>query len=286
MNVNVADKPCLLAPFMPEARPPCHRRRLPAESPSPSTPSPAGWPMPGSGASSMLRRSGTGAGRQSRQSARHQVCDSLPAVPRGPRLERASRLRCPPQGPGVRCRDAGQQGLPGTKSLAVRELSSRQGRAADLPLPGDGGSGPVAGFQERPLPLHHAVAFGVGRQFLLQVPAGRTVWLLGGTGGEPRILDDKANPVATDLKTGRVELTQAAERLVVLPQATRKSSSSVPARPRPEASGCSTRMAAPGEEARPRRRRQTRRASCVCCSRSGTSFRDDAGLLRELLSKK
>jgi mono/diheme cytochrome c family protein len=78
-------------------------------------------------------------------------------------------------------------------------------------------SNPVS-VKERPEPLRRSVAVGMGRHFALHVPAQRVVWLLAGeTSAEPRVLDGKAKPVTVDLKAGKLELP-AADRLVVLPQ--------------------------------------------------------------------
>jgi mono/diheme cytochrome c family protein len=72
--------------------------------------------------------------------------------------------------------------------------------------------------KERPEPLRSSVAIGVGRHFALNVPANRTAWLLAGEcTAEPRILNGKGEPLAVDLKAGKLELPTA-DRLIVLPQ--------------------------------------------------------------------
>jgi cytochrome c553 len=82
----------------------------------------------------------------------------------------------------------------------------------------DAGSGEAVEAEERAEPLHSPAGVGLTRRFRLHVPARQTAWLLAGeTGREPRLLDPAGEPVALDLKSGRVEFP-AAGRLLVLHQ--------------------------------------------------------------------
>jgi cbb3-type cytochrome oxidase cytochrome c subunit len=71
---------------------------------------------------------------------------------------------------------------------------------------------------ERPGPLRSPVGVGVARRFALRVPARQGVWLLAGTTTrEPRVLDERGDALALDLKTGRASLPGTG-RFLVLPQ--------------------------------------------------------------------
>jgi cbb3-type cytochrome oxidase cytochrome c subunit len=73
-------------------------------------------------------------------------------------------------------------------------------------------------ISERPGPLHSSVAVGLARHFTIQAPPQETPWLVAGeTTRQPRLLDAAGAPVALDLQGTSAEVP-AADRLVVLPQ--------------------------------------------------------------------
>jgi mono/diheme cytochrome c family protein len=72
-------------------------------------------------------------------------------------------------------------------------------------------------IRERPEPLHSPAGIGLARYFTLRAPARRTAWLLAAEGQEPRILDGQGVRVATDIRSGAVQVP-AEGRAVVLPQ--------------------------------------------------------------------
>ncbi len=71
---------------------------------------------------------------------------------------------------------------------------------------------------ERIESLRSSAAAGVARHFRIRAGSGQIIWLLAGeTSGTPRLLDDKGNPLALDLKSGKVDVPIAG-RMLVLPQ--------------------------------------------------------------------
>ncbi|MCC6418626.1 MAG: c-type cytochrome [Gemmataceae bacterium] len=82
----------------------------------------------------------------------------------------------------------------------------------------DAGGGKEVKVEERQVPLRGATAVGVGRAFVVDLPAGRTVWFDAGTSDQiPRWLDEKGAAVALAAKGNPVEKS-ASGRWLILPQ--------------------------------------------------------------------
>ena len=71
-------------------------------------------------------------------------------------------------------------------------------------------------ISERPEPLRAPAGVGVGRRFVLEVPAKHAAWLFVGESFDaPKLLDDKGNKQALDLKGGVAEMPAAKHTLVL-----------------------------------------------------------------------
>jgi hypothetical protein len=77
-------------------------------------------------------------------------------------------------------------------------------------------NGKAVAVEERAEPRRGLSGVGVGRRFRLEVPAGRTVWLLAGESVQtPRWLSDKGDSVPIEAKGTMVEAPAAGRRLVL-----------------------------------------------------------------------
>jgi hypothetical protein len=129
------------------------------------------------------------------------------------------------------------------------------------------------------------VAAGVSRRFALEVPAKQYAWLFAGeTAKDPAVLDAKGAAVAVDLKGDEAEVP-AAGRVLVLPQ--------------DGSGGVVVELAAAPEAARWHLVRKDKKWQAVvkvpAADKGGkvevrlntwVPYRDDAGLLKELLAGK
>jgi mono/diheme cytochrome c family protein len=138
---------------------------------------------------------------------------------------------------------------------------------------------------ERPGPLRSSVAVGLARHFTVHAPAQQTPWLLAGeTARQPRLLDAAGTPLALDLQGQAVEVP-AAGRLVVLPQdGDRVLVLAVTAAP--EGSRWHLRRTGDRWQALLRLPQTEAGGERQVDLSVWSPYRDDPGLLKELVSKK
>jgi mono/diheme cytochrome c family protein len=149
------------------------------------------------------------------------------------------------------------------------------------------GSGPedAAGVSERAGPLRSPAGLGVARRFELRVPARQAVWLLAGeTGREPRLLDASGAALPLDLKAGRAEVPVAG-RLLVLPQEGGRVVV-LAAATAPEGSVWRLQRGPSGWRALLRTPAAGRAGRVDVELHVWSPYRDDPGLLRDLLTAK
>jgi hypothetical protein len=138
---------------------------------------------------------------------------------------------------------------------------------------------------ESPEPLRAGAGVGVRRRFTLQVPARQTPWLCAGeTTREPRLLDANANPLPLDLKPGTVEIPGAG-RLLALPQ-TGDRVTVLALASAPEGSRWLLRRRGGGWEALLRLPPLTEAGTIHVSLNVWAPYRDEPGLLKELLQAK
>ncbi|MCI0462650.1 MAG: hypothetical protein L0Z62_37350 [Gemmataceae bacterium] len=80
----------------------------------------------------------------------------------------------------------------------------------------DSGGAKMVKVAERPEPLRGLAGVGVGRGFVIEIPAGKTVWLLAGESGQaPRWLDGKGTVTPVEAKQETVEAPAAGRRVLL-----------------------------------------------------------------------